>query len=213
MPDFCDGDLETLLSEAQGGDRGALVALLEALAPPIRARIEAGIAPAMRASLEADDVMQVTYMEAVSRIDQFRTGGAPGFRAWLGRMAENNLVDAVRALDAAKRPSPRRKVTRAGGADESAIALIEQLSASGGGTPSRVAARGEAVRFLEQALAGLPGDYQKVVQMYDLEGRPIGQVAAELGRSEGAVYMLRARAHDRLREAMGPAAKFFTHAP
>jgi RNA polymerase sigma-70 factor (ECF subfamily) len=207
-----DGQLESLLSKAQAGDRSALIALLEALAPPIRARVESRISPAMRRCLEADDVMQVTYLEAVLRLDQFRTGGAAGFRAWLGRLAENNLIDAIRALEAAKRPNPHHRATRAGAGGDSAVALIEQLSASGDGTPSRVAARSEAVRLLEQTLQGLPQDYQRVVRMYDLEGRPIGQVAQELGRSEGAVYMLRARAHDRLREAMGPASKFFTHA-
>ncbi|MFG0283875.1 MAG: RNA polymerase sigma factor [Phycisphaerales bacterium JB039] len=212
MPETGDAELEALLGKAQAGDRAALVALLEALAPPIRARIEGKIPGAMRASIEADDVMQVTYMEAVSRLGQFKTGGTDGFRAWLSRVAENNLIDAVRALEAAKRPSPRQKVTRAG-RDDSAVALIEQLSATGQGTPSRVAARGEAVRFMEQALGALPADYEKVVRMYDLEGRPISEVAAELGRSEGAVYMLRARAHDRLRDQMGPASKFFTHAP
>ena len=213
MPDSGDAELEALLGKAQAGDRGALVSLLESLAGPIRGRIEGRIPSAMRASIEADDVMQVTYLEAVCRLGQFKTGGVDGFRAWLSRIAENNLIDAVRALEAAKRPSPRQKVTRAGGRDESAIALIEQLSATGQGTPSRVAARGEAVRFMERALGALPADYEKVVRMYDLEGRPISEVAAELGRSEGAVYMLRARAHDRLQEAMGPASKFFTHAP
>jgi RNA polymerase sigma-70 factor (ECF subfamily) len=212
MPESGDAEMDAQLRKAQAGDRGALVALLETLAPPIRERISHRIPAAMRSVIDTDDVMQVTYMEAVSRMDQFRTGGASGFRAWLARMAENNLIDAIRALEAAKRPSPRQKVTR-GAADESAIALIEQLSATGQGTPSRVAARGEAVRFMQRALSELPGDYEKVVRMYDLEGRPIGEVASALGRSEGAVYMLRARAHDRLRDQMGPAAKFFTHAP
>ena len=83
------------------------------------------------------------------------------------------------------------------------------------GWPSfnRPAANSSEVTGGNWALGSLPGDYEKVVRMYDLEGRPIGEVAAELGRSEGAVYMLRARAHDRLREQMGPASKFFTHAP
>lgn len=207
-----DDQLKSLLIKAQAGDRSALVALLEELAPPIRARIESRISPAMRRCLEADDVMQVTYLEAVLRLDQFRTGGTAGFRAWLGRLAENNLIDAIRALEAAKRPNPHHRATRGGGGSDSAVALIEQLGASGDGTPSRVVARDEAVKLMERLLDGLPPDYQRVVRMYDLEGRPIAQVACELGRSEGAVYMLRARAHDRLREAMGPASKFFTHA-
>ena len=50
-----------------------------------------------------------------------------------------------------------------------------------------------------------------MIRLYDLEGRPIAEVAAEMGRSSGAVHMLRARAHDRLRELLGPESAFFTN--
>ena len=63
---------------------------------------------------------------------------------------------------------------------------------------------------LEGALGALPPDYEKVVRMYDLEGKPVREVAAALKRSEGAVWMLRARAHERLKEIMGEAGKFFS---
>jgi len=77
-------------------------------------------------------------------------------------------------------------------------------------TPSRAAARREADSFIEQALAKIPSDYADVIRLYDLEQRPIAEVAQHLGRTEGAVYMLRARAHDRLREALGTESMFFS---
>ena len=39
--------------------------------------------------------------------------------------------------------------------------------------------------------------------MYDLMGKPVAEVAAALGRSEGAVYLLRVRAHRRLADILG----------
>ena len=51
-----------------------------------------------------------------------------------------------------------------------------------------------------------------LVRLYDLQCRDITEVCTQLGKSSGAVYMLRARAHDRLRENMGGASQFFTHA-
>ena len=48
------------------------------------------------------------------------------------------------------------------------------------------------------------------MRLYDLECQPPQQVAEALGRSVGAVHMLRARAHDRLRELLGSASKFFS---
>jgi hypothetical protein len=38
-------------------------------------------------------------------------------------------------------------------------------------------------------------------------------VAETLARTHGAVHMLRARAHDRLRESLGAAAGYFSESP
>src|SRR5204862_7017520 len=93
------------------GDKPSLVTLLERLGPITRAKIEHKITPPWNAMLDADDVMQVTYMEVVTRLSTFRTGGAGGFLAWLTRMAENNLIDAVPALESTRRPGPSKRVT------------------------------------------------------------------------------------------------------
>ena len=82
-----------------------------------------------------------------------------------------------------------------------------------GSTPSRHAARDEAAQILEQALEQLPRNYHRVIQPYDLDSRSIEDVAAELNRSQGAVYMLRARALDRLRAILGSPSKYFTDVP
>ncbi len=201
-------DHDALLKRAIAGDTEALMQLLEALGERVRPRIEAKITGALRASIDADDVMQVTYIEAVTRLKRFKEGDAAGFLAWLSRLAENNLIDAVRELEAAKRPNPRNRVSAAPG-EESMVALVEMLGTHSR-TPSRSVARGEAKGFLERALSNLPPDYERVIRLYDLEGKGIGEVAKELGRSEGAVFMLRARAHDRLRDAMGPGSNFFS---
>ena len=200
-------DHEQLLEKATAGDREALLDLLEELGPPIRGRIAAKIPHALKPTLDEEDVMQVTYVEAVLKIERFQSGGIDGFRAWLSTLAENNLRDAIRQMEAAKRPDPRKRVV--GSKEESAVSLVQMLGA-GSMTPSRVAARGEAVKWLEQTLSKLPSDYEKVIRMYDLEGQPIEAVAEALGRRPGAVYMLRSRAHDYLAGLMGAASNFFT---
>jgi RNA polymerase sigma-70 factor, ECF subfamily len=206
MSDATDSD--QLLANAMAGDRGALADLLERIGAELRPRIAGKISKRWNSVLDADDVMQVTYMEAILQIDRFSHGGVDGFRAWLTRLAEHNLIDAVRGLEAAKRPNPSRRV-QARPSSESMSDLVAMLGATYT-TPSRVAARGEANHFLDGALNKLPADYGRVIRMYDLEDKPIEEVAQELGRSAGAVYMLRARAHERLREAMGTAANYFS---
>jgi RNA polymerase sigma-70 factor (subfamily 1) len=203
-----DQEREKLLEKARAGDTGSLAALLEDLTPELRRRVAAKMDGPWRSLIDEDDILQVTFIEACTRLEKFTGGGASGFLAWLSRMADNNRIDAVRSLEGAKRPGPSKRVHAAANED-SAVALIELMGGTSH-TPSRSVARGEARRFLEDALATLPVEYERVIRLYDLKGKSAGEVGAEMGRSEGAVYMLRARAHERLREALGSGSRFFS---
>ena len=203
--------IETLLEKARSGDRDALIGLLEANAGRVRARIGPKISPHLRSSIDEDDVMQVTYLEVVTRLDTFHGGGGSGFLAWMSRLAENNLIDAIRMLEADKRPNPRHRVGARGVDDDdsSAFALIDLIGVTVS-TPSKDAAVREVREALSVVLAKLPPDYATVVRLYDLQGKSASEVAVELDRSEGAVYMLRARAHDRLRDLLPGESQFFS---
>ena len=200
---------DELVERSVGGDRQALVELLEFVGPRIRGGLH--IDPVWRASVDADDVMQTTYLEVFLRIDQLELRTVAAFRRWVGTMAENNLRDAVKALTRAKRPDPRRQVAGEGRAPagtrgDSTVALLDQLGAISH-TASRDAIAREAERLLRDALEQLPSSYRHVVQRVDLDVTAVETVARELERSPGAVYMLRARAHDRLREILGPSSR------
>ena len=201
-------DLDGLLKKAKAGDQAALMEVLENAGPQIRARLASKISGPWKAAIDEDDVMQVTYIEAVMRLDHFTSGQYKEFMAWLSRLAENNLIDAIRAMECAKRPNPTKKLSVAPGVD-SMTTLVELLGVTYN-TPSMNAARGEAAGILEDAIKALPPDYETVIRMYDIQGKNVQEVATELRRSEGAVFMLRARAHDRLRELLGSGSKFFS---
>lgn len=190
---------ELLTKAVIEGDRDAISALLQRHGPEVRAKLAGRIASAYQSVLSADDVMQVTYLEAFLRIGSFELHESASFVPWLARIAENNLRDAIRGLEADKRPNPRRQVC--GDGDESAVALLDMLSGSVS-TPSAQFVRNEAISILRSAVRELPADYRLVVERYDLADESIADVSRALGRSEGAVYMLRARAHDRLRELL-----------
>src|SRR5690606_5702333 len=146
-----------LLNRAQSGDVDALVALLEQVGPTVRRVIEPKIGRKHRSMLSCDDVMQVTYMECISRFRSFEGGGPRGFLAWLMRIAEHNLIDAVRGLEAAKRPNPSRRVGHHD-QEDSAIAMVEAIGVTVS-TPSLAAARGEVVASIHEALGRLPESY------------------------------------------------------
>jgi RNA polymerase sigma-70 factor (ECF subfamily) len=191
---------DQLIRNAIGGDRESLAAMLEMYGPQVRARLAARQGAQSDGEIEIDDVMQVTYLEAFLRIGQFENRGPGAFLAWLTQIAENNRLDALRALSRQKRPPAARRV-RPGDWSESASALLDEMEWTTT-TPSRSIGRQELAAALINALGRLPRDYATVLQRYDLEGLPVEEVAAGLGRSAGAVFMLRARALDRLREVL-----------
>jgi RNA polymerase sigma-70 factor (ECF subfamily) len=190
------------VTRAVAGDKDALAELLEAFGPEIQAGLT--ISPTWRSLLDSADVMQVTYLEAFRQIRLFKGKSPEALLGWLRRMAENNLRDAIRGLEALRNPSPRNRVDAYSG--DSSLALLDVLTA-GVGTPSRAARGAEAGKRLRDALCLLPEDYARTGQLYDLEERPVEEVAVALGRSTGAVFMLRMRAHDRLRELLGSASQ------
>lgn len=197
-----------LVERAVKGDPEALTELLEREGPIVRQRIDPKIGSVWRAVLDVDDVMQISYMEAFMQVERFRPHGDGAFRAWLTQIAENNLRDAIKSLERAKRPDPRKRVHGPPG-QESFVALVEVLGVTHS-TPSQKVAAAEFAGVIEEALAQLPPDYARVIRMYDLECRPAAEVAAALGRSAGAIFMLRARAHDRMREVLGSGSRFFS---
>ena len=152
--------------------------------------------------------MQQTYTDAFQDFERFVPRGDESFTAWLTSLARCNLIDALRLLDADKRGKDRQRIEPRSRADSS-VALCEQLGVSLT-TPSKQVAREEACRALEWALEQLPETYRKIVEMYDLEGRPVDEVAGELNLSPGAMYMRRARAHRSLREIMGSTSQYFS---
>lgn len=199
-----------LLTRATEADEEALSELLMRHGPAVRRRIERSIASKWRSVLEADDVMQVTYLEAFLRITHFVPSGDGSFERWIRRIAENNLRDAARELGSQKRPQPDRRVEELPDRAASCIALLEQIGCTTT-TPSRHASNDEMRVAVEDYVERLPADYASVIREYDLDGRAIEAVAESLGRSVGAVYMLRARAHDRLKEMIGSGTQFFTN--
>ncbi|HKQ47858.1 MAG TPA: RNA polymerase sigma factor [Phycisphaerae bacterium] len=201
-------DDTTLLQRAVEGDVAALRLLLERFGGEVRQRIAGRIDKRWQALLDEDDVMQVTYLEAFLHIDQLTARDTQSFLAWLTRIAENAIRDAIRGLSRQKRPDPARRIAPATVTD-SYVGLLECLGVTTT-TPSREAVSRDAAEVLKAAVERLPPDYRTAVHLYDLEGRTVSDVAAAMNRSVGAVHMLRARGHDRLRQDLGSSSQFFT---
>lgn len=193
-----------LIQRAVAGEEDALARLLAEHGPRIQNSLT--IDRKWRSVLDPADVMQVTYLEAFLQIQDFDPHRPEPFLEWLRRIAKNNLRDAIRGLQRQKRPQPAKRISE--DAQTDLLALLGVVTT----TPVRQAVREEREARLEAMLDALPEDYGHVVRLYDLQGLPIADVAGRMQRSPGAVHMLRARAHDRLRAMMGSESAWFTSA-
>ena len=195
------GSEDELLIRAMGGERAAVGELLVQHAAGIRQRIEGRIGRRWRSSLSADDVVQEACVDAIRDIVRFVPSGDGSFVSWLEKIARRNLVDAIRGLKADRRGGDRRRLEHP--VDKSYVDILCQIEATIT-SPSGQIARQERIQELKDAIANLPEAYRRIVELYDLEGRPIEEVSAMCGLRAGTIHMRRMRAFRMLRELIEP---------
>jgi RNA polymerase sigma-70 factor, ECF subfamily len=190
-----------LENRAAAGDRDALAELLQRVGPKLRETIQQEIGSRFQSLLDADDVLQVSFLECFLRIGRFEYRGPDSFERWLAQISRHNLLDAIRSLERASQIPTEKRISVHNEMDSS-FALLELLGSSTG-TPSRQAMDAETHLRLRAVVAQLPRDYEQVVSLYDLQGGTVEETAKAMGRTPGAIYMLRARALDYLRDSLG----------
>lgn len=186
------------IARAVAGDRAVLETLLRHVEPGLRSHVS--IQPLWQRSIDVEDIMQVSCLEAFLRISTLREPTPAAFTAWMRRIVDNNLRDAIKGLERDRRPDARRRNTR-GPKGESARTLFATI-ADGSATAGGVAATAEEVERLTGAIKSLPRSYRRVIEELDIAERDVDDVADDMGRSRGAIHLLRKRAHDRLREIL-----------
>ena len=204
-----DTDEERLLAEAMRGDPIALQQLLlqryEQFAGVIRERIPAPL----RTVVDAEDILQTTFVQVFRGISNFKEGGADAFFAWVRAIAKAKTTDAIRDATRKKRGGDWQRVeTCPANTKESFVDLILLLSDQRR-TPSRSAATHEAVAALQIALAGLPQDQQEAIWLRYIECLTIQEVVQKMERNEGAVRGLIHRGKASLKKSLGSSSKWF----
>ncbi|MGH2445833.1 MAG: RNA polymerase sigma factor [Candidatus Limnocylindria bacterium] len=125
---------------------------------------------------DAEDATERTFLAALAAIDRYQDDGA-SFRAWLFRIAHNQLANALRARQ--RHPT----------------APIDAVpEPSGGPDPAGLVTRADDARRLRRALASLSEDRRQVVVLRFVDGLAAREIGAVLGRSPGAVRVLLHRA-------------------
>src|SRR6266545_4769826 len=85
--------IQDLVVKAQGGDRDALSALFEEYRARLLTWIRLRMGQGLRGRLEAQDVLQQTFLKAIQSIGSFRWQGEGSYFAWLTGIAANLVLD------------------------------------------------------------------------------------------------------------------------
>ena len=188
---MCDErTLEDAIAQARAGDRAALETLYARYAERLERRVEARMGVELRTRLEPRDVVQETFAQALASLERFEWRGEGSFFRWLSAVAENVLRMAAR--EKRRRPAIR----------------LEDDVVRGSATASKAAVREERFARLQSAFDALTPAQREVLHLMRIRGLQIREIAARLGRSEGAVKQLAFRGLAALRERLGETDSF-----
>jgi RNA polymerase sigma-70 factor (ECF subfamily) len=158
------------------------------------------IDPRLKGKLDASDVVQQTLLRAHEKRGQFRGHGEAELVGWLRKILANSLAEATRRFGTEARRISRERSLEAG--LEESFSRMDVWLAADQSSPSQQAMRYERLLHLADALAQLPADQQKAVELHHLHNWSVADVAAFMGRSKPAVMGLVFRGLKRLRELL-----------
>lgn len=192
-----------LIDRMRQGDKQALAEFIVLREAQLLAYIQRQMSDALQRKIEPRDLLQEVAAEAVRSLDDAVWTDREPF-GWLCQVAQHRIVDAHRRYFGAQKRNARREVSLdapAGRADSSRKAVIDLVVVSMT-TASEAFSRGEKEVQLLEAMKGLGEEQREALRLRYVENLPSKEIAARLGKSDGAVRVMLTRALDKLQKIM-----------
>ena len=189
-----DAAFQTLVASAKAGDRDAIGALFDLVRPEMLAAADRLLTADLRAKGGASDIVQDALLEAVQLIGRFDGTTVDQFRAWMRVVLQNKAADFDRRY---------RRTGKRGHGRERALEPENGGVADEAPAPGSVVSRNEDEARIRAAVARLPEEYRRVIQLRTWDGLPFAEVGQVMGRTEDAARMLWGRAIEWLRTELG----------
>ncbi len=132
----------------------------------------------------AEDATSEVFIKAMTRLESWHGSGP--FAGWLFRIAQNVVADTAWKHRAARRGMPL----------DIAHEVVDPST-----TPDDHAMASSVIDAIRSALPDLPDNQRMLVEL-QIAGLSTQEIATALGRSSGAVRMLRLRAFQQLRDVL-----------
>jgi RNA polymerase sigma-70 factor (ECF subfamily) len=161
------------IARAREGDQASLRFLYIQYAPDV----ERYVRSIVRDEYEAEDITQNVFAKLTTALAHYEPREVP-FSAWILRIARNAALDSLRQ----RRAIPFEEVR----------------------SPNETAEQGDSqsLESLREALDSLPEEQRRVVLMRHMVGLSPGEIADQMGKSEGSIHGLHHRARTALRSAL-----------
>ena len=188
MTDKSTTPTDLLVQSASRGDGDALSELLTRFLPQLRAFVRLNMGDALRQREEPEDIEQSVCREILQDLSAFDDRGEAAFCQWLYLSALRKIRDRAKFYGRARRDVARERPI----ASHSSWSRIEALYADIASPSTAASAREEVVQF-ESAMDRLSEEQRRVIVRSRLQGMSHREIAAELGKSEGATRVLLSR--------------------
>lgn len=180
-----------LVRHAKNGDEDALNRIMERYYERVRRIVRLRLGNKLRLRVDSGDILQDTFMKAVSVFDRFQVRNEASLINWLARIAERQIHDAADRYGAQKRDVGREVPL----ATSDSSGRIGVDPAASGLPPLAEVTNNESVQRLEDAIARLPEAYRELIILRDYAGLSWDDIATETGRpSAAAARMMHAKA-------------------
>jgi RNA polymerase sigma-70 factor (ECF subfamily) len=192
-----------LLEQARAGDQAAWNELFARHRARLRRMVELRLDRRLQARIEASDVIQEPYVEAVTRLDEYLRAPSYPLFIWLRLLVGERLLKLHRHHLGTQMRDAGLEVSLYRGAlpAASSAALAAQLLGKHT-SPTQAAVRAERILRLQEALNTLDPVDREVLSLRHFEEMTLAETALSLGLTESAAAKRYIRALKRLKAVL-----------
>ena len=198
-----EGHSDDLLPRAKDGDEQAVAELYSRHRQRLWRMVHFRLDQRLRGRVDADDILQEAYLEAVKRIRHFKDDTTTSFFVWLRMIVMQTLIDVHRRHLGAKMRDAGREVSITGSQYSQTTTLSLAVHLVGHLTsPTQAAVREEMFGRLESTIGDMDPIDREVLALRHFEELTNGEVAEVLGITQDAASIRYVRAIRRLKDIL-----------
>ncbi len=203
-------DRLNIIRQAVAGDAVALKLLLTEAHARLKRYLHFKIPADLRCTLDADDMLQETYVRVFTHIRDFTATDETSFDRWLTTIALRRLRSLIRHQRAMRRGGGRPGPSAGRASLEDSVIELLNLLASPQRSPSRSVACREAIASMNHEIRELPAPYRRAIELVYLQGWTVAAAAREMGRTQRAIHGLCRRGTRLLAQRLGSVSSYLS---